>query len=579
MAGFHSSVRGALRLRTSGLIRNPAIIFMMAAALMFAPAGHAAAAAAAAADLDVRLAQAANAIDRVLTAADIPGMVIGITDRERLRKTIVFGYADVKTRTPLTAQSRFAIGSVSKAFTSIALLQLAQEGRFDPKAPVTRYLPSLTIRSQFRPITSRDLMSHTAGLPNYLTDASSSRYAAVKLHDFEAAYAPGTHWWYSNTGYQLLGYVLENIDKGTYLGIIERRVLSPLGMSSTSGVIDDAERKTMAVSYVRWPYDGRFVEAPWFEYAAGDGSVVSNVADMSAYLRFYLNQGSGKNGPVLTRQSFTALTTPVLDDYACGMFAKNENGDTVISHTGGIAGFVSDVEAHMKAGFGLVLLNNGGLDLQLMKWISDVVTAAYTGKALPDAPSKAGPLDLQRYVGSYRDPHAPPGEEGGLDFGTDGRQLFLKRGARRAALIKMGADTFREAGDAGNRLPFFFDRPSEPKDARAVGVSRGAQWYAASGASTRIAPALPKEYGSYIGHFENNGPEGPNARVFVRNGRLMLAHHLEAPAQPLEPLTPGVFRWGDKAYSPERVRFDTVVEGRALRLSISGVPLYRKDTP
>src|SRR5690349_15659208 len=82
------------------------------------------------ADIDARLSQTYAAIDRGLAASSMPGLVVGITDRHQLRKVFVHGYADLKAHAPLTSESRFAIGSISKAFTSIALLQLAQEGRF-----------------------------------------------------------------------------------------------------------------------------------------------------------------------------------------------------------------------------------------------------------------------------------------------------------------------------------------------------------------------------------------------------------------------------------------------------------------
>jgi D-alanyl-D-alanine carboxypeptidase len=201
-------------------------------------------------------------------------------------------------------------------------MQLAEEKRFDPHAPITRYLPSLVVHSRFAPITGHDLLSHTAGLPNYLPDSASSRFAAVQLRDFTPTYAPGTHFWYSNTGYQLLGYVLENIERSSYTEILRRRVLEPLKMTSTSAVIDDAQRTKMVVSYVRWPYDGSYVEAPWFEYSAGDGSIVANVSDMAAYTRVFLNKGAG----VLSEKAFAALTIPVLEDYAYGLRVRTEEG-------------------------------------------------------------------------------------------------------------------------------------------------------------------------------------------------------------------------------------------------------------
>jgi D-alanyl-D-alanine carboxypeptidase len=499
-------------------------------------------------DVDAKLTQTASAIEQALSHSDtMPGLVIGITDKHALVKVITYGYADIKTHAPVTPETRFAIGSISKAFTAISLMQLSEEGRFDPHAPITRYLPSFAVKSQFRPITGHDLMSHTSGLPNYLPDTASSRYAAIQLHDFTPTYEPGAHWWYSNTGFQLLGYVLEDIEHGVYTKIVRRRVLGRIGMTSTSPVIDDAERARMAVSYVRWPYDNSFVEAPWFEYSAGDGSLVATVGDMAAYVRFILNRGMGDEGRVLSEKSFAALTTPVLDNYAYGLFVK----DGTIGHSGGIAGFHSHVEAHMEGGFGLVFLCNGMIDASLQKWVIEAVSAAYEGKPLPAAPAVVPEANPSDYVGMF----------GPLEL--------------KAPLEKMGPDIYRAPGDA-DTLPYVFER----NQGKIISVSHGAQWYPAAG-YTRPIKSAPKEYASYVGHFVNNGPEGPVARVFVRNGELMvlLSADESGEVMPLTPVGPNEFRIGEKSYSPERARFDSIVDGHALRLFVTGVPLYRKDIP
>jgi D-alanyl-D-alanine carboxypeptidase len=537
-------------------------------------------------DVNARLTKAAATIDQALEHSSMPGLVIGITDRHTLRKVIVHGYADLKTRKPLTADSRFAIGSISKAFTAIALMQISQEHRFDPHAPITRYLPSLVVHSRFAPITGHDLMSHTSGLPNYLPDSASSRYAAIELQDFEPSYAPGAHWWYSNTGFQLLGYVLEDIEHETYRKIVQRRVLEPIGMASASAIIDDAVRERMVVSYVRWPYDGSFVEAPWFEYSAGDGSIVANVADMSAYVRFILNRGAGDKGRVLSESTFATLTTPVLEDYAYGLWVRKESGRTVIGHPGSIGGFHAAIEAHMEDGFGLVFLCNAGIDQDLGKWIVSTVTAAFEGTALPAPPAaSAEPTqsDPREYAGQFRlaGSNASGAGAATLAFMVVQDRLFLKSKNGNIPLERMGTDLFRTTGDAADFLPFVFGRGGKDGKGKVTSVSQGAQWYAAEGFPDPIQPTVPKEYASYVGHFVNNGPEGPVARVFVRNGRLMmlLSEDEEAAPEPLEPLGPALFRIGKAEYSPERARFDTVIDGQALRLFVSGVPLYRKDIP
>jgi D-alanyl-D-alanine carboxypeptidase len=537
---------------------------------------------------DAALGAAATAIQRVLALSSAPGVVVGITDRAKTQKVIVSGYADLKKRTPLTAGSRFAIGSISKSFTSVALMELADEGRFQPQAPITRYLPEFKLESRYPPITGRHVLSHTSGLPNYFEDAASSRYALVKLQRFSPAYPPGAHWWYSNTGFQILGYAIESIERSPYATVIQHRVLDPLGMRSTIPVIDDAHRQAMTVSYEHWPYDGSYVEASWFEYSASDGSIVSDAPDMCAYLRFYLNRGTTPQGRVLSEKSFDELTTPVLNDYAYGLFVRHQDGDTVIGHDGAIAGFRAHIEAHMNDGFGIVILTNGGLadGHTLAEWIGHVVTAAYRGQALPPAPAITATPALKEYAGLYHAHNAGGGSAGNtLEVFMVGDRLMLKHAGGNRVLERMGANVFREAGPGGDNLPFFFFRSGDGKAGTVTDVSHGAAWYAGKEFSGTVAAAAPSAYAAYVGHYAHHGPEGPAARVFVRNGALMIAPSgTDGPPEAPEPLVPvgeEAFRPGkaEVAYNPERMRFDTLEDGRTLRLTITGVPLYRMETP
>jgi D-alanyl-D-alanine carboxypeptidase len=529
----------------------------------------------------VDLDPAIRAIEQALASSTDPGVMVAITDRIRTHKIMVHGFADLKRGIPLTADSRFAVGSISKSFTAVALMQLAQEHRFDPKAPINRYVHSFGMNSKFPDITGRDLLSHTSGLPNYLVDASSSRFVLAKLKEFEPRYAPGAHFWYSNTGFQVLGYALENIEGMPYPEIIQRRIFDRLGMHSSVAVIDDSMRTSLPVSYNRWPYDGSYVESPWFEYAAADGSIVSDAEDLCAYMRFLLNKGKSANGRLLSDETFKLLTTPVLDEYAYGLDVRRVKGDTVIGHAGSIGGFDNLVEAHMNDGFALVFLTNGGMSEDLRQWVSDVVTAAYRGEPLPPAPMPQG-LDAagdRRFAGQYRRTSGGTAGSDSLIFEFIDGQLVLETQGTRVPLRRMGSGVFRDAR-ADDAYPFFFGT-SDDAGTPASDVSQGAAWYTSSTFGGKIEPAAPPEYSAYVGHFENNGVEGPVVRVFVRNGRLFIDLGFEdlKPKALQATERPGEFRIAEPEYNPALLRFDTVIEGHALRLEFSGVPLYRKDTP
>lgn len=517
----------------------------------------------------IRLARAFEAIDRAASASTTPGMVIGFTDRTHTLKVGAYGYSDLKTRARVTPDTLFEIGSVSKSFTAIALMQLSDEGRFDPQAPVTKYLPWFEVKSKFRPITGHDLLTHTAGLQNYRADLSSMPFAAWSLRDFEPSYAPGEHFWYSNIGFQTLGYVLEHIEKASYPAIIQRRVLDRVGMPSTHAAIDDPLRTKLAVSYGRWPYSGEYLEKPWFEYLAADGSIASTAADMLAYARLILNRGAATGGNVLSNRAFAALTKPMLNDYAYGLFVRKSDGGTVISHTGGIQGFSTVLEMHMDDGFGIIAMGNGGLDGPLVQWAVHAVAAALRNQPPPDPPARPEP-DQVSNAGDYAGVYANGGKT--VEFVAAGNRLQLKREGALLPVTRLGNDSFRLSGDS-SAFPFVFGRDQ----GKVVEVSHGPDWYTNPSYTGPKQFEEPPEYSAYVGRYVNHNPEEGEIRIFVRKGKLMMAGGVGG-GSPLVPLAPGLFRPASPDYNPERIRFDTVVEGQALRMFDSGMPMYRVES-
>lgn len=529
---------------------------------------------------DGRLGAAFRNIDQAVASVPTPGIVIGITDRTRLQTVIVHGYADLKKHTPLTRDSPFPIGSISKSFTAVMLMELKDEGRFEPQAPIRQYLPGFALKSHFRPVTGRDLLSHTSGLPLYRADMSSSREVVAALRNFEPSYAPGTHYWYSDIGFQVLGYAIERIVHAPYRTVMAQRVFAPLGMTTTRAIIDDSLRARLPMSYIRWPYDGSYVEYPWFEYAAADGSIVSTAADMCAYARFILNRGAGPHGRVISDQSFTALTTPVLEDYAYGLWVHEQKGTAIIEHSGGMAGFHSLLVADMSDGFGVIFLSNFELDHALTQWVLQAMRAAYRNEPAPartSLSSAAKEPSAAEYAGKYR---SSGGRE--VEFVSDPHGLLLQQSAGAVPLVPMGHDSFRTMGAAVDDFPYVFGRADGSAGRSVVEVSHGAEWFTNARYHGTTQVAAPAEYVSYVGHYENHNAEGPTARIYVQDGRLMALVDGEVPSpdpQTLKPLGRGVFQPAEPDPNPERYQFDAVLDGQALRLLISGTPLYRVETP
>jgi CubicO group peptidase (beta-lactamase class C family) len=142
-----------------------------------------------------RFARAYERIDALVAqhmrANGTPGVALAVTSREGLLRVETYGYADIKSRRPVTPETLFEIGSISKSFTAICLLQLREEGKIDLQQPVTKYLPWFSVQSRFEPITVHHLLTHTSGLPRDRDDIPSSLFQAAALSERETGYAAG----------------------------------------------------------------------------------------------------------------------------------------------------------------------------------------------------------------------------------------------------------------------------------------------------------------------------------------------------------------------------------------------------
>ncbi len=252
--------------------------------------------------LDDALVRLDRFVRQHLSASATPGL----TDRDHLLHAATYGYADAAARHPVTRDTLFDIASIGKWFTAVALLQQQEAGHLDLlHAPLSTYLPWFDVRSRFAPITAHHLLSHTAGLATAYGETPGSRYDAAALRDVEVAYAPGTHFHYSNTGYKVLGFLLEAVCGRPRAAAIEEGIYAPLAMGASLATVTQEWRERMAVGYAA-RYDdrperrgARPLPAPWVEFTTGDGGGVSTATDLAAYARMILNRGRGPRGRIL----------------------------------------------------------------------------------------------------------------------------------------------------------------------------------------------------------------------------------------------------------------------------------------
>ena len=536
-----------------------------------------------------RLRTAFEEIDRFarqwLAENAVPGLSVGVTSRERLLDVLTYGVADIAHRTPVTPETLFEIGSLGKPFTSIALLQLRDDGTLDLHAPVSDYLSWFKVRSPHPPITVHHLMNHTAGIVRGSERASHGLYDAWALREIEVSAPPGAYFCYSSLGYKTLGFLLEALTGQAYQEAIESRVLRPLGLTQTDAVISFDTRRRAATGYCGF-YDDRpehpshpLVPALWEEFGTGDGCQASTAHDMAIYLRMLLNRGRGSAGRVMSEESFDLMTLDGLwtggDYYGYGLATYKDAGRTYIGHGGGNAGYRSAIVVDMEAGLGVVFLLNrmGETDpvVAAAQYALTVLRSAHRREPLPPSPPAAKPDavdDASQYAGTYRS------HDGELRVVARGGQLLLDLHAGEVAIERRGEDRFYVPHPDFHLFLLEFAR----RDGQVVEVFHGPQWYAHERYTGARTFRHPVRWNAYVGHYRTRNPELSNFRVVIRKGTLTLIIPW-GDSSTLRPLRGSVFRISDDPLSPETLRFRAIVQGHALRVDYSGCPYYRTFTP
>jgi CubicO group peptidase (beta-lactamase class C family) len=515
-----------------------------------------------------------------------PGLALGLTDRERCLGVVLDGLANVDAGEPVAEHHRFQIGSISKGFTALAILRQAESGRIDLDAPVTAHLPWFEVRSAFAPITIHHLLCHTSGLvagTDFTGEAASEVWS---LRETETGFAPGERFLYSNVGYKALGLVLGSVTGRPWWETVREEVMTPIGMGEADVVITDAARPRLAVGYAS-PFADRpwlprhgWAAAPWFESGTADGTICATAEELTAYARLLLSGGRG----VVSQASFERMTTPFIvdqddPDEAFGYGVKRVEGPggrRLLGHTGGMIGFSALLLVDPAAGVGAVALMNSvfGDRTDLVRFALDCLAAEAAGLALPEVPEPVDPLRVEgadAYEGRFAD------DDGAVAVFASGSGLVLETGGRRAPLVPDAPGVFIVDDPLLERYPIRFVR----EDGGTAGMYWGPRWLAA-GAEGSVPHEHPEAWSRYPGRYASWNPWVPSFRVFLRRGELWLALTGDSSdivgERRLQPSGEAAFRVGEP-WSPDRVAFDTVIEGKAQRAVFDAAPYYRTFVP
>ena len=519
-------------------------------------------------------------VEQYLRDMNAPGMTLVLADRDAVHRVAHYGFGDRDARLAIGDRDLFQIGSISKSFIALALLQLRDEGKLDLGRPVTDYLPWLRIESKFAPITVHHLLTHSTGLPG-AGDIFQSDPELAHL----AAYAPGEHFHYNNAMYDTLGILAWTLDGRELPELLRERILAPLGMHASEPVITLDVRERHVKNYVPFlsdrpfPRDGRLAEAPFVFATGAAGCVAATAADMGKYVRMIANHGKQDGGRLVSEDGFRLFSSPQIaaEDfgpgahYGYGIAVDTLDGNRLLRHTGGMVSFMSALMVDIDdgvGGFASVNAQQGYRPNPVVRYAIQLMRAQRKAVSLPAMPEPDSPAIVRNaadYAGSYR------GEKGSLEVVAAGERLFVMHAGERVPLERLAdADRFVARHRALDRFALQFGRqdPKQP-ESPVVEAAWGGDWYRNADYTGPESFDYPQEWNSLAGHYRNESPWIGSYRIVIRKGRLWLDGTI-----PLE-ADGKLFRLRDNPYNTEWIRFGEVVNGRCMRIRISGSDLWR----
>jgi len=280
------------------------------------------------------------------------------------------GIADLRNKKPMKTDFRFRIGSVTKTFVATVLLQLAGENRLNLDDSIEKWLPGVIQGNGYdgKQITILQVLNHTSGIADYIqskdfdimdTKKSYTAEEFVKMGiSLPPDFAPGKGWSYSNTGYVLLGILIEKVTGNSYAEEIEDRIIEPLDLSNTflpgnSSVIPGTKH---ARGYVQPDGASELKDVTYSNPGSSDGEMISTADDLNKFFSYLLG------GKLLKEQQLKQMLTTVptgregMDGYGLGIFeTKLPNGVSIWGHTGGALGFTTLVGGRLGGKHTLVV--------------------------------------------------------------------------------------------------------------------------------------------------------------------------------------------------------------------------------
>ena len=315
-----------------------------------------------------------------------------------------YGSANLEWDVPNSPSTKFRLGSITKQFTAACILLLEERGKLKVEDPVKKYMPDAP--AAWDKVTIFHLLTHTSGIPSFTgfpdyhsTEATPTtpEQLVARFRDKPLEFQPGEKWNYSNSGYVLLGYLIEKITQQSYRQFVQENIFNPLGMKDSGYDSNTAVILHRASGYS--PGDKGISNAGYIDMSIplSAGGLYSTTEDL---LRWEQGLMGGK---LLSAASLQKMTTPFKSDYAFGLAVHTANGHKVIEHNGGIEGFNTALAYYPEDKLTVVVLANlnGGAPESIA---SNLAALARGEKVVLPSERKeiaVSPAILEKYVGTY----------------------------------------------------------------------------------------------------------------------------------------------------------------------------------
>lgn len=397
-----------------------------------------------------------TAVQYEVLAKQLPALSISIVEKNRIVWAKGFGHQDADKKTPATENTVYRVGSVSKLFTDIAVMQQVEDGKLDLDQPIQELLPEFQPHNAFgESITLRQLMTHRSGLVrespigNYFDPTQPSLASTVtSLNQTSLVYAPNTRTKYSNAAVAVVGTILEHSSGSSHPQQVRTNILDPLGMEHSSFEVSPEHERDLATGWMH-TYDDRRFEAPNFLLGTGPaGNLYSSVTDLSKFMMCIFEGGSLDGQQIISSNVLEAMLTPQKEldgtpqSFGIGFHIQDLDGYQKVGHGGAIYGFSTQLEALPERKIGVVaasaLDGSNGVVGRLSDYALRLMLAAQDGKPLPNYETTTS-LPSERataMVGSYED----PANQSRVQISEYNGRTFLQRGSFRRELRARDSD-------------------------------------------------------------------------------------------------------------------------------------------